>query len=75
MQPAHKLNACSCGSHTDTVCGGCGAPVCRECSHLEISSQDLKIITIITYCPECKNDPTVNTWGTLYWDKLISLYG
>jgi hypothetical protein len=74
MQPAHKLNACSCGGHAETTCGGCGAPICRPCSHQEISSKDLKNIIITTYCPKCKEDPKINTWGTLYWEKLVSLY-
>jgi hypothetical protein len=74
MQPAHKLNACSCGGHTETICGGCGIPICRNCSHQEISSEDLRTITITTFCPKCKEDIKINTWGTLYWEKLVSLY-
>lgn len=74
MQPALKLIVCACGVQTETICVGCGAPVCRQCSHQEITSRDLRTIEIRTYCQKCKDDPKKNTWGTLYWDNLFSLY-
>jgi len=74
MQPARKLNECACGTQIETSCEGCGAPVCRHCLHQEIDSRDLKTILISTYCQRCKDDPAMNTWGTLYWDKLVALY-
>jgi hypothetical protein len=74
MQPARKLNECACGTQIETSCEECGAPVCRYCLHQEIESRDLKTILISTYCQRCKDDPAINTWGTLYWDKLVALY-
>jgi hypothetical protein len=74
MQLARKLNACTCGAQTETVCEGCGTPVCRQCSHQEISSKDLRLVTVSTFCANCKEDPKKNIWGTLYWDRLVSLY-
>jgi hypothetical protein len=74
MQPARKLNECACGTQIETSCEGCGAPVCRQCLHQEINSRDLKTIFISTYCQRCKDDPAINSWGTLYWDKLVALY-
>ncbi|HVN71653.1 MAG TPA: hypothetical protein VMU10_06510 [Desulfomonilia bacterium] len=74
MQPARKLETCSCGIHTETACTGCGTLVCRHCSSQEITTHDPKNITITFYCPECKENPKKNPWGTLYWENLSALY-
>jgi len=74
MQPARKLDECACGVHSELSCSGCGTPVCRHCSHQEITTNDPRNITNAYYCPACKADPKKNTWGTLYWDSLAALY-
>jgi hypothetical protein len=74
MQTALKLDACSCGIHTETSCSGCGTPVCRHCRHLEITTFDPKHITVAMFCPTCKTDPKINSWGTLYWEGLAGLF-
>jgi len=74
MFPARKMNACACATQTSALCEGCGTPVTRDCSMQEIVSRDLRTVAISTFCPACKEDPKINTWGTLYWDTLVGLY-
>ena len=74
MQPARKLDACSCGIHTETSCSGCGTPVCRHCGHQEITTFDPENIIVVHFCPTCKADPKINSWGTLYWEGLAGLF-
>ncbi len=74
MQPALKLDVCACGIHTEISCTGCGTPVCRHCSHQEITTNDPKDIIVTYFCPACKTDPKKNPWGILYWDGLKALY-
>jgi hypothetical protein len=74
MQPARKLDVCTCGIHTETSCMGCGTPVCGRCSHREITTNDPKNIIVAYYCPACAQDPKKNTWGTLYWQNLTALF-
>ena len=74
MQPALRLDVCICGIHSETSCSGCGTPVCRYCSHLEITTCDPKNIVLNHYCPACKKDIKKNPWGNLYWDGLKDMY-
>jgi len=74
MQTARKLDACNCGVHSETSCSGCGIPVCRNCGHQEITTNDPGNIIVTYYCSACKADPKKNTWGNLYWDSLAALY-
>lgn len=74
MEAARKLNECECRAVTDVLCDGCGRPVCAACSVSEICSFDPKNILIKHYCRGCSQNAAVNTWGEIYWEKLVSLF-
>lgn len=74
MEAARKLNECECTAGTDVSCDGCGMPVCTVCSTIEICSFDPKNIQVKHYCRECSQNAAKNTWGELYWTKLVSMF-
>ncbi len=74
MEAARKLNECECTAVTDVSCDGCGRPVCTVCSVAEICSFDPKNIRAKHYCYECSGNAAINTWGGLYWEKLVSMF-
>ena len=74
MQPVRKLDVCICGIHTETSCSGCEVPVCRHCGHQEISIFDPQHIVVVHFCPTCKTNPKINSWGTLYWEGPAGIF-
>lgn len=74
MQAALRLDTCSCTQPAKHHCSACGAPLCRGCSHMEVTGLDPDAVAKAYYCPACSENPSRNAWGTLYWERLRALF-
>lgn len=51
-----------CGENRAVIiCLGCGSPLCNQCVRLEDYGFGCDGCKIVAFCPDCFNDPEINT--------------
>ncbi len=43
-----------------TECDGCMSPLCKKCRSIEIWRTSDKEVCVRNFCPQCREDPSVN---------------